>query len=526
MMPWGNQASAWDRAPRHTSTHSSQHQPPQQHNIAPGWIGYGDMQRQLPWRTFPDASPQDPALVQQQQTAALRGDSDAVWKPVRGGFQHIHSGWVCYDAWHPKYQPEPRADHGYPAGKDTVHLNTTVDSARVREVPLIADYVFARGLEWYKYYHNGDEPPFHERPSIQQFTAMLELIRCRCGYVDLGLLAPHDIRTARGNRWKDYVEKDGKRVYVEIKGPPDCQSWLKCWKIKQTGWSMANVVTPPRMGVYSNMIVEFNDKFPDCFSLLYQQDDRCRHELIPELLRTETELLEKRMAAGWFPGLTPEKSVLNPDYPWDHIYHLLVKGQESKDWWRDTFVHHATEVRHKIITVASTLDGDAPVAHSIAEHPSVVMHVPTAVQVTHGSMSGLPSRPPQQSAAKRRKIDAHHGSPPDIRGNPRNQGGNQATIGAPRVYAAKKEGGFEICQLYNRGKCNGAARAGACGPHTCANADRIHACNICGTAGHPSSDCSQRAPGTGKKHAQRTAAPQGAKGRSSKGKSRGRGRGG
>jgi hypothetical protein len=116
--------------------------------------------------------------------------------------------------------------------------------------------------------------------------------------------------------------------------------------------------------------------------------------------------------------------------------------------------------------------------------------------------------------------------PPDIRGNPRNQGGNQATIGAPRVYAANKAGGFEICQLYNRGKCNGAARAGACGPHTCANADRIHACNICGTAGHPSSDCSQRAPGTGKKHAQRTAAPQGAKGRSSKGKSRGRGRGG
>ena len=103
----------------------------------------------------------------------------------------------------------------------------------------------------------------------------------------------------------------------------------------------------------------------------------------------------------------------------------MVKGQESKDWWRVKFVHHAREIRHKIITFASTLDGDAPVAHSIAEHPSVVMRVPTAVQVTHGSMFGLRSRPPQQSAAKRRKIDAHHGSPPDIRGNPPNQGGSQ-----------------------------------------------------------------------------------------------------
>ena len=148
------------------------------------------------------------------------------------------------------------------------------------------------------------------------------------------------------------------------------------------------------MGAYSKMIVEFNEKFPESFCLLYQQDDRCRHELILELLRTETELLETRIAAGWFPGMTPEPSVLNLDYPWDYIYHLLVKGHEATEWWRETFVYRVMEIRHRVITVASTIDGDGPVAHSIADHPSVVMRVPPAVQTAHGSqLDSLLSHP-------------------------------------------------------------------------------------------------------------------------------------
>ena len=74
-------------------------------------------------------------------------------------------------------------------GDGTVQLNTIVDSSKVRDMPIIADEVYNRGLEWYAY-HKHVEAPMDIGPSIHQFTAILELTTHRSMYVDLGHLKP------------------------------------------------------------------------------------------------------------------------------------------------------------------------------------------------------------------------------------------------------------------------------------------------------------------------------------------------
>ena len=51
-------------------------------------------------------------------------------------------------------------------------------------------------------------------------------------------------------------------------------------------------------------------------------------------------------------------------------------------------------------------------------------------------------------------------------------------------------GKLEICGLYNKGKCTAVKSDGPSGPHTCSKREHlVHACECCGTHGHPASQC-------------------------------------
>ena len=119
---------------------------------------------------------------------------------------------------------------------------------------------------------------------------------------------------------------------------------------------------------------------------------------------------------------------------------------------------------------------------------------PTLPDVTHpGATRPVATRP---IATKPIVMPQAHTSPP---ARPEHKPAPAVPEG-PRFAAGKKHGKFEICQLSNRGQCNGQIRDSACGPHTCPNADRVHACNICGTPGHPATTC-RNAPKSNKKKA-------------------------
>ena len=206
------------------------------------------------------------------------------------------------------------------------------------------------------------------------------------------------------------------------------------------------------------------------------------------------------MKCGWIPGSTEEASFLDPSSPWDDILWKLVHGQEEKSWWQLHFIRKAMEIRGGIATLASAVAGDAPVAGQGSSN------------VRGGNRV---NRPP---ATKPLEMPKGQATPPP-RPTPKPANTNP---GEPRFATGRKHGYHEICQLYNRGQCNGAIRDGLCGPFTCPNADRIHACNRCGVPGHPVTECKINDPGSSKQSPNAAKRPGNDKGKGYKGGKRGK----
>ena len=119
-----------------------------------------------------------------------------------------------------------------------------IDLSIVAEIPVLTPDEYGRGIEWYAYCHMGEKPPTDQRPSRAQFTAIKAMIHWGLSYVDLGLLGPNDLRTARANRWASTIAVNGTPTWKEIRGPSDPDAYTACWNILQTGWTMANAILP------------------------------------------------------------------------------------------------------------------------------------------------------------------------------------------------------------------------------------------------------------------------------------------
>ena len=122
------------------------------------------------------------------------------------------------------------------------------------------------------------------------------------------------------------------------------------------------------------------DKYPSCYPLQYQCDDRFRHEVVEDMCRLELAKYERKVGrSGWQGGWNSSwndddaESTYDPDSKWDHIYYLMVHGAFAINWWLENYVLHAQDVRHKVDSLDSKLDKDAPVAASINEHPMGVL---------------------------------------------------------------------------------------------------------------------------------------------------------
>ena len=159
------------------------------------------------------------------------------------------------------------------------------------------------------------------------------------------------------------------------------------------------------------------------------------------------------------------------------------------------FTRKAMEIRSGIATLASAVAGDAPVAGS------------GTTSAGNGRGSKRAERP---ATTKPIVVPNGHTNPP------------APAVIEPRFWSAKKHGSSEICQSYNRGQCNGQMRDGVCGPATCPNADRVHACNKCGTIGHPATECRNGDARNVKQKSKQTSFNNGKGGKGGKGGKRGK----
>ena len=179
-----------------------------------------------------------------------------------------------------------------------VNLGNVIDGRKSREIPVASSDVYNRGMEWYAR-ACWEEPDEAIRPSIGQYTCILEMMRCGSAYADLSLLAPHDVRTAKPRKFEGLmVGADDMPCRMEQRGPPDHPTYAECAAVHECGLIMAKLVSPSRIGQYLKMIAVFARDYPSCWALLYQQDDRWRFEQMSQLLRKE-QAKHDRYAAKW-----------------------------------------------------------------------------------------------------------------------------------------------------------------------------------------------------------------------------------
>ena len=393
---------------------------------------------------LPDCDLVPNALIKGRARAAHR--AARIWQSLEFSTNDANA----YNEWALKAMrqplPAPPAATTPPAAVfsgEMVRLHETVDYTRVREVQMMTETARLDGLELFLKLMLREPFP-EEKPSLAQMTSLLEILKCKCCYVDFALWGSFHIRTARNFRFRGLaMGPGGTLIEIELKGPPSFEFWSPSWKVFQCGMISADAAIPPVLIAYRELIKGFNRTYGEkCWPLLYQQDVRFRQEYLPELLHKETKKLEASMLDNtWKKGIG-----LDANKPWNHCFSLL-HSPEVEAWWSKNFEKQAMFISVGVRSVTSYLSGDASVCSSASSHmPSV------ALDVAPDANSGKRAR--TEPLSKAVKADLVKLTP---------------------------------CEGYNIGRCEG--QAGKVCPK---NSQSCHKCNQCGSMKHSVLDCPQR----------------------------------
>eukprot|EP00971_Amphidinium_carterae_P249656 4955290-Amphidinium_carterae.2 len=150
--------------------------------------------------------------------------------------------------------------------------------------------------------------------------------------MDFSIDGPHASRIGHKLRCL-HLAPSGEMRRMELYGPENLACWLRCYKVLKCTLIMLGEVQPSALDMYADHITELVHRFGDeCWGLIYQEDVRCRRELMFRLRRKGEAEKE-----------------LNPAHPFD----------VSKLW---RWVWTASVKNTRGISPATLLGGDAPVA--------------------------------------------------------------------------------------------------------------------------------------------------------------------
>ena len=343
-----------------------------------------------------------------------------------------------------------RAEELVDAKKTHVLLSKTVEATNDRVVPImtLAEY----NACWDRFKKKMDrEPTPAETPSRAQLTAVRDQVMTEGGnaYVDISMFGPNHVRTQKSHKYMAQIIVNGVPQEVEMKGPPDFETWKECWLVYQCCMIMLAACKYNYLNSYATMIEGFNTTWcminKKCWGLLYQSDNRFRHEHFVVMLRREEALMEKHLL----------RQTHDPDVhmdcakPFQHLYRLATtvrpEGSEEREWWTNNFKDHAMKVTYGLSNVSAFIDGDAAVAASRA------LHFPTA------------------------------GAPDSANDTGGGGGGHNKPLKVKKVQMKQEQFSDEVCKRFNLGQCP-TGKGGRCAK----NGKYLHRCGVCGANTHTS----------------------------------------
>ena len=248
---------------------------------------------------------------------------------------------------------------------------------------------------------------------------------------------------------------DGTFTRIELKGPPDFDAWLACFRVYRAAMIMLSAIGVADLDRYIDRITQLLRDYGACvWHLLYQADVRMRREEIPTIRRILTAERNAIIKAG---GQHP----FDPDKPW-RLAWKHASGPESKAFWEDEFITPATHVRIHLKSLGQVVDGDAPV-----DEKKIV----NSAEVPSHQRDPLPAPPAPPARA--------HVDDRDRRGQKR-----PVSQGVYRFDRNNKQKG--LCDDFQNGRCTPCVRGSTICPH---NSNLRHQCANCLRDDHGADRC-------------------------------------
>ena len=311
----------------------------------------------------------------------------------------------------------------------------------------------------------GGEPHADIEPTADQLAGVRQLLRDDVApYADFSVFGPYGRRLLRRLTFLAYMFSmaTGEWVKREIPGPPDFDSWWRCWRVYRTTLLLLEAATTEVLENYGERIREFVTRYGEkCWFIIYQADSRMRSERFERLRRN----CEKRHAAALAAGAP---SNFKSAAPWNEVFRVAV---DDKTFWDE-------EVRDQCILYLSHLRSQSQVEND-----------GTAFDHSDTTPARKRSAAPDSTPPKKRRGRGSNSAP--------SWSADESKQDADGTYTHNRRG-LELCQKYNSGTCDNKIANSRC-PQ-----GRQHQCSKC-LQGHAAIEC-------------------GGKGKSSEGKGKGKGK--
>ena len=144
------------------------------------------------------------------------------------------------------------------------------------------------------------EPRPEQEPSVEQLSALHDILANGSCYVDLSIWGPHQIRILKAMKLSGLImSSSGELIPHEFKGPPDFDHWRACWDVYQSSMIMLKACNPACLIAYADFIGRYARRYGQkCWALIYQMETRFRRESMERIRRRASNDLDKAIARG------------------------------------------------------------------------------------------------------------------------------------------------------------------------------------------------------------------------------------
>ncbi|CAE8690656.1 unnamed protein product, partial [Polarella glacialis] len=308
------------------------------------------------------------------------------------------------------------SDPGSPAGRK-LRLSSVVDQTLDADVVPLGQLAIQAMFTDYET-RFGAEPHPDVEPTSDQLSALSQLTKSgSVPYADFSVFGPYGQRLLRKLVFVSFtLSPSGDWQRRELPGPPEFETWWRCWRVYKVAMLLLDVADPERLEAYGEHIRGLRNTYVDSWFLVYQADVRMRSE--------HFERLRRRLAA-------------KPDFnysgarPWNAVFAQAVR--ESEFW--------ATEVKEPAIRweARGRQQVRSPATGSV---PSIVVQ---EQESQLGGQGGGGAGSNKKSRAKRK-----------------HSGDDLSSFDEPAgVYKLNRKG-LEICRLFNEGRCGNGKPQSKC----------------------------------------------------------------